>query len=387
MENGSATAESAAEAVTEAVSASETDSVSNQTAAEAPTSSSHSKRTLEAAKATKRSDVIEWDLYFMSVSYLSAMRSKDPSTQVGACIVNADKRIVGIGYNGFPRGCSDDELPWARKADDELDTKYPYVCHAEVNAILNKNSADVKGCSMYVALFPCNECAKMIIQSGITEVVYLSDKYRETASMRASRKMMTMAKVRAHHTRHVYSPATRILVLSPSSHTSSPPPSPHPAVLETVHANEERSDHRLLADTNRPANVICYAVCCRRAAASYLINNNEVVYTCEALFCNMRAIEEHNCSTCCSVLWECRTTRRRSVPATTVGARIGRQPRPRFCSCFAASRTAAFPGTSTPCIAVLLSSAGSSSCAACFRKSAIRPCSCSRSALLSAQNA
>ncbi|KAJ1439827.1 cytidine deaminase-like protein [Ochromonadaceae sp. CCMP2298] len=171
-----------------------------QTAAEAPTSSS--KRSLEAsdeaekpAKAAKRTDAIPWDDYFMSVSYLSAMRSKDPSTQVGACIVNADKRIVGIGYNGFPRGCSDDELPWARKADDELDTKYPYVCHAEVNAILNKNSADVKGCSIYVALFPCNECAKMIIQSGITEVVYLSDKYKETASMRASRRMMSMAKL------------------------------------------------------------------------------------------------------------------------------------------------------------------------------------------------
>ena len=123
------------------------------------------------------------------------MRSKDPSTQVGACIVNSNKRIVGIGYNGFPKGCSDDELPWDRVADDELDTKYPYVCHAEVNAILNKNSADVNGCTIYVALFPCNECAKMIIQSGITEVVYLSDKYKDSNSMKASRKMMNMAKI------------------------------------------------------------------------------------------------------------------------------------------------------------------------------------------------
>ena len=131
----------------------------------------------------------------MAVSFLSSMRSKDPSTQVGACIVNSNKRIVGIGYNGFPKGCSDDELPWDRVADDELDTKYPYVCHAEVNAILNKNSADVNGCTIYVALFPCNECAKMIIQSGITEVVYLSDKYKDSNSMKASRKMMNMAKI------------------------------------------------------------------------------------------------------------------------------------------------------------------------------------------------
>lgn len=131
----------------------------------------------------------------MAVSFLSSMRSKDPSTQVGACIVNSNKRIVGIGYNGFPKGCSDDELPWDRVADDELDTKYPYVCHAEVNSILNKNSTDVNGCTMYVALFPCNECAKIIIQSGITEVVYLSDKYKDSNSMRASRKMMNMAKI------------------------------------------------------------------------------------------------------------------------------------------------------------------------------------------------
>lgn len=144
-------------------------------------------------KATKREDAIQWDDYFMSVAYLSAMRSKDPSTQVGACIVNEDKRIVGIGYNGFPRGCSDDELPWDRTAESSLDTKYPYVCHAEVNAILNKNSADVRGCTLYVALFPCNECAKIIIQSGIKEVVYLCDKYHNTDSMCASRRLFTMA--------------------------------------------------------------------------------------------------------------------------------------------------------------------------------------------------
>ena len=136
----------------------------------------------------------------MSIAFLSAMRSKDPNTQVGACIVNPDKRIVGIGYNGFPRGCSDDQLPWAREAEDQMDTKYPFVCHAEMNAILNKNSAEVKGCTIYVALFPCNECSKLIIQSGISEVVYLSDKYHSTTSCKASRKMleMTGVKMRLH---------------------------------------------------------------------------------------------------------------------------------------------------------------------------------------------
>jgi len=143
----------------------------------------------------KRQDALTWDDFFMSMTFLAAMRSKDPSTQVGACIVSPDKRIVGIGYNGFPRGCSDDELPWARQADSELETKYPYVCHAEMNAILNKNSADVKGCAIYVGLFPCNECAKMIIQSGISEVVYLSDKYASTNSMIASRRLLNMSKI------------------------------------------------------------------------------------------------------------------------------------------------------------------------------------------------
>jgi dCMP deaminase len=146
-------------------------------------------------KNKKRTNAIQWDDYFMAVAFLSSMRSKDPSTQVGACIVNKDHRIVGMGYNGFPRGCSDDELPWDRVASSELDTKYAYVVHAEVNAILNKNSSDVRDCTIYVALFPCNECAKIIIQSGITEVVYLSDKYSESPSMKASRRMMIMSGV------------------------------------------------------------------------------------------------------------------------------------------------------------------------------------------------
>lgn len=150
----------------------------------------------------KRSDYLSWDDYFMSVAFLSAMRSKDPSTQVGACIVNKEKKIVGIGYNGFPNGCDDDDLPWARESStgSPLDTKYPYVCHAEMNAILNKNSTDVKGCTIYVALFPCNECAKLIIQSGISRVVYCSDKYNLDWKFVASRRLLDMAGV--EYTQH-----------------------------------------------------------------------------------------------------------------------------------------------------------------------------------------
>uniref|UniRef100_A0A3P9QF97 Deoxycytidylate deaminase n=1 Tax=Poecilia reticulata TaxID=8081 RepID=A0A3P9QF97_POERE len=143
----------------------------------------------------KRDDYLEWPEYFMAVAFLSAQRSKDPNSQVGACIVNQENKIVGIGYNGMPNGCDDDLLPWSRSADDRLNTKYPYVCHAELNAIMNKNSADVKGCTMYVALFPCNECAKLIIQAGLKEVVYLSDKYHDTPEMVASRRLLSMAGV------------------------------------------------------------------------------------------------------------------------------------------------------------------------------------------------
>jgi dCMP deaminase len=142
----------------------------------------------------KREDYIGWDEYFMGVAILSSKRSKDPSTQVGACIVNEQKKIVGVGYNGFPTGCDDDVLPWDREGDF-LDTKYPYVCHAELNAILNNISRDLHGCTIYVALFPCNECAKAIIQAGIREVVYLSDKYAHTDVVKASKLMMTQAGV------------------------------------------------------------------------------------------------------------------------------------------------------------------------------------------------
>lgn len=128
-------------------------------------------------------------------AFLAALRSKDPVTKVGACIVNHEKKIVGIGYNGFPIGCSDDEFPWTKDTVDPLQSKYLYVCHAEVNAILNKNSADTKGCHIYVALFPCNGCAKMIIQSQITKVIYFSDKYADTPKTVASKKLLNAAGV------------------------------------------------------------------------------------------------------------------------------------------------------------------------------------------------
>ncbi len=151
-----------------------------------------------SANVCKREDYISWDEYFMGLAILSAHRSKDPSTQVGACIVNDKKKIVGIGYNGFPIGCSDDVLPWSRDGDDALETKYPYVCHAEMNAVLNSIS-NLEGCSIYVCLFPCNECAKIIIQSGVKEVVYLSDKYADSDSVKASKRMFKESGVRCRH--------------------------------------------------------------------------------------------------------------------------------------------------------------------------------------------
>ncbi len=141
----------------------------------------------------KREDYINWDEYFMGVALLSAKRSKDPNTQVGACIVTEDKRIVGLGYNGLPRGCSDDEFPWEREGEF-LNTKYPFVCHAELNAILN-STRSLKDCIIYVALFPCHECSKAIIQSGIKEIVFLSDKYNGTDSDLASKRMLDAAGV------------------------------------------------------------------------------------------------------------------------------------------------------------------------------------------------
>ncbi len=142
----------------------------------------------------KRQDYISWDEYFMGVALLSAKRSKDPSTQVGACIVNAKNKIVGAGYNGLPIGCDDDDFPW-QKQGEFLDTKYPYICHAELNAILNNIGMDLSGCKIYTALFPCNECTKAIIQAGITEVIFLSDKYEDTDTTKASKLMLNKAVV------------------------------------------------------------------------------------------------------------------------------------------------------------------------------------------------
>lgn len=129
----------------------------------------------------------------MGVSLLAAKRSKDPNTQVGACIVNGDNIIISTGYNGFPYGCSDDEYPWDREGTE---TKYPYVVHAELNAILNSKGRSLEGAKIYVSLFPCNECAKAIIQSGIKEVIYLSDKYEKNESTAASKRMLNSAGVK-----------------------------------------------------------------------------------------------------------------------------------------------------------------------------------------------
>ena len=147
----------------------------------------------DADSAVKRESYIDWDDYFMSVAMLSAFRSKDPNRQVGACIVDPQSsKIVGIGYNGFPWGCNDDSLPWARDAEKWEDTKYPYVCHAEMNAILNKNSASLEGCRIYTTLFPCNECAKLIIQSRMQSVVYLADA-GDKAPFTTARRLLNLA--------------------------------------------------------------------------------------------------------------------------------------------------------------------------------------------------
>ena len=141
----------------------------------------------------KRENYLSWDEYFMGVAMLAAGRSKDPNTQVGACIVSPENIIISTGYNGMPKGCSDDTFPWARTGEE---TKYPFVVHAELNAILNANGRDLRGSRLYVALFPCNECAKAIIQSGVREVLYLSDKYADSPATIASKRMMDAAGVK-----------------------------------------------------------------------------------------------------------------------------------------------------------------------------------------------
>ena len=143
----------------------------------------------------KRDNYISWDEYFMGISLLSSMRSKDPNTQVGACIVGDDNKIVSVGYNGFPRGCNDDDFPWERSGDNANETKYPFVCHAELNAILNYSGGSLQGARLYTTLFPCNECTKAIIQSGIREVIYYSDKYADTDSTIAAKRMFDLVGV------------------------------------------------------------------------------------------------------------------------------------------------------------------------------------------------
>ncbi len=131
--------------------------------------------------------IISWDEYFMGLAHLSALRSKDPNTQVGCCIVDNDNKVVSIGYNGMPRGCKDEDMPWQREGDFKK-TKYAYVVHAELNAILN-SPRSLKGCTLYVSLFPCNECAKAIIQAGIKKVIYESDKYCGTDGNVVSKRL------------------------------------------------------------------------------------------------------------------------------------------------------------------------------------------------------
>ncbi|KAI3859413.1 hypothetical protein MKX03_013780 [Papaver bracteatum] len=156
-----------------------------------------------SSKAKRNKRYLSWDDYFMALAFLSAKRSKDPNRQVGACLVSHDGIILGIGYNGFPRGCADEKLPWAKKSvtGDALETKYPYVCHAEVNAILNTNHASAAGQKLYVTMYPCNECAKVIIQSGVSEVIYFVEKrFSNDIVYTASQKLLKMAgvKVRRH---------------------------------------------------------------------------------------------------------------------------------------------------------------------------------------------
>lgn len=149
-----------------------------------------------------KKDYISWDEYFMGVAVLSSKRSKDPNTNVGACIVNKKNRIVGIGYNGMPYGCEDTEFPWGNDKSDYLNCKYPYVVHAEPNAILNA-TCPLDDCTLYVTLFPCNECAKLIIQSGIKEIVYMSDKYNGTLENLASKRMLNSAKIKCRQMKNI----------------------------------------------------------------------------------------------------------------------------------------------------------------------------------------
>ena len=157
----------------------------------------------------KRQDYLKWDDYFMGIALLSSMRSKDPNTCVGSCIVSQDNKILSVGYNGMPQGCSDDEYPWERDGEP-LDTKYLYVCHAELNALLNYTGTNLHNSRLYTTLFPCNECTKALIQAGIAEVIYLEDKYADTSSNRAAKRMMDSSGV----TYKIYHPSNKDITLS-----------------------------------------------------------------------------------------------------------------------------------------------------------------------------
>ena len=159
----------------------------------------------------KRKDYITWDEYFMGVAEMSARRSKDPNTQVGACIVSPDNKNLSMGYNGFPKGCSDDDFPWTKMhaKDDPYNAKYFYATHAELNAILNYRGGSLEGTKLYVTLFPCNECAKALIQAGITTLIYYSDKYADDAATKASKRMLDAAGVRYYQ----YKPTGRNITL------------------------------------------------------------------------------------------------------------------------------------------------------------------------------
>jgi dCMP deaminase len=157
----------------------------------------------------KKKDYIKWDTYFMGIALLSSERSKDPSTSVGACIVSENNKILSVGYNGMPMGCSDDEYPWEREGGN-LESKYYYVCHAELNAILNYTGTHMKGAKIYTTLFPCNECTKAIIQSGITEIIYMNDKYAATDSVIAAKRMLDSSGVKYRQ----YQPIGKDIVLS-----------------------------------------------------------------------------------------------------------------------------------------------------------------------------
>ncbi|XP_045204585.2 deoxycytidylate deaminase-like isoform X2 [Mercenaria mercenaria] len=160
------------------------------------------------SKNEKRSDYLNWEEYFMGIALITAQRSKDPNRQVGSCIVNAEKRIVGTGYNGMPNGCSDDDLPWGKNSSDKLENKEYYVCHSEMNAIVNKMSSDIRGSTIYVTYFPCNECAKLMIQAGIKSVVYYEDNDKEET--KAAKIILGKAKIEFRP----YKPTNQILQIN-----------------------------------------------------------------------------------------------------------------------------------------------------------------------------